>query len=326
MAGQYRAILCERLDGPDSLRLADLPRRALEPGEIRVAIQAAGLNFPDLLMIRGQYQLRPPLPFTPGMEAAGTVIDAGPGIAIGARVTIGLRYGAYAGEAICPASSLGPWPAGFTAAEAACFAVAAGTADHALVDRGRLRPGETLLVLGAGGGVGLAAVEIGAALGAHVIAAASTAGKRAAALAKGAATAIEAEPATIRDAVMALTGDRGVDLVYDPAGDRWGEAALRALAWGGRYLVVGFAGGAAPLFASNHALIKGHSIIGVRAGEARRRDPALVDPSRARLARWCAEGRLKPHISHTGPLDAAPALLGAMARREIIGRATLLLD
>jgi NADPH:quinone reductase len=326
MGDPYRAVLCERLDGPDALRFTELPRRALAPGEVRVAIQAAGLNFPDLLMTRGLYQLRPKLPFTPGMEAAGIVIESMADIAIGARVTLGLRFGGYAEEAICPASSLGSWPEGFTAAEAACFAVAAGTADHALVDRGRLLPDETLLVLGAGGGVGLAAVEIGAALGARVIAAASTAEKRAAVLAKGAMAAIDSDPAALRDAVMELTEDRGADLVYDPVGDRWGEAAIRALAWGGRYLVVGFAGGQAPHLASNHALIKGHSILGIRAGEARRRDPSLREPSRARIAQWCAEGRLRPHISHSGPLDAAAALLSAMERREIIGRAALLVD
>jgi NADPH2:quinone reductase len=324
-AGRYKAAVCQALEGPGAVRIVELERKPLKPGEVRLRIHAAGVNFPDLLMTRGGYQFKAEPPYVPGMEAAGEVIETTDAARapLGRRVCVGNKTGLFAEETVVTVASLRPWPAGFSAAEAATFSVAAVTADHALVNCARLEEGETLLVLGAGSGVGLGAVEIGAALGARVIAVASSEAKRAAALAKGASAALGDDPRALRAAVDTIAGRDGTDIVFDPVGGRLGEAAFRTLGHGGRFLVIGFASGEVPVLPANHALIRCRSIIGVRAGEARRQKPEIGAAASARIAAWCAEGRLKPVISHRAPLEGVVDLLEAMGRREIVGRAVL---
>ena len=244
---------------------------------MRVAIHAAGINYPDILMAAGEYQLKPPLPFTPGVEAAGEVIEvdnAAEGVAVGDKVIVKLRHGGYADEIVVTPSQLAALPSSFDYAEGATFLAAHGTAYHALIDRGQVQPGEVLLVHGAGGGVGLAAVEIGKLLGAIVIAVASSEEKLAVAQAKGADHLVLYGREPFRDAVKRITDGRGADVVFDPVGGEIFENSVRCIAWGARILVIGFTGGIG-LARTNLLLIKGASVLGVRAGEAVRRNPAL---------------------------------------------------
>src|SRR3954452_1342617 len=241
-----RAVVCRALGAPEKLQLEEFPSRDLKPDEVRVAIRAAGLNFPDILMAAGEYQLKPPLPFTPGVEAAGDVTEvdgAAKGIAVGDRVIVKMRHGAYAEEAVVAPPQLTPLPSNFDYAEGATFLAAHGTAYHALIDRAQIRPGEVLLVHGAGGGVGLAAVETGKLLGAIVIAAASSEEKLAVAQAKGADHLVRYGSEPFRDAVKRITGGRGADVFYDPVGGEVFEQSLRCIGWVARVLVIGFTGG-----------------------------------------------------------------------------------
>ncbi len=241
-----RAVVCRELGPPERLRLESFASRSLAAGEVRVAIRAAGLNFPDVLMVAGEYQLKPELPFTPGMEAAGDVVDVGSdvsGVAAGDKVIVKMRHGAFTEEAVVTPAQLAPLPTTFDYAEGATFLAAHGTAYHALVDRGQLKAGETLLVHGAGGGVGLAAVEIGKLLGATVIAAASSEEKLAVAQARGADHLVLTTREPFRDAVKRITDGRGVDVVFDPVGGEVFENSVRCIAWGARLLVIGFTGG-----------------------------------------------------------------------------------
>jgi NADPH2:quinone reductase len=291
-----------------------------------VAVRAAGINFPDILMAAGQYQLKPELPFTPGMEAAGEVTDVGDavqGIACGDRVIVKLRYGAYADEVVVAASQLTRLPSTFDYAEGATFLAAHGTAYHALIDRGELQPGEVLLVHGAGGGVGLAAVEIGKLLGATVIAAASSEEKLAVAQAKGAHHLVLYSREPFRDAVKRLTDGRGADVVFDPVGGEIFEASMRCIAWGARILVIGFTGGVG-LARTNLLLIKGASVLGVRAGEAVRNNPALGETRQKTLAEWAEAGRVRPNISHRLPLQDCAKAMRLLVDRQAIGRVALL--
>ena len=253
-----KAVVCRELGPPERLRLESFASVPLAPGQVRVAVHAAGINFPDILMAAGEYQLKPELPFTPGVEAAGEVTEIAGGVsgtAVGDRVIVRMRYGAYADEAVAAAAQLTPLPANFDYAEGATLLAAHGTAHHALVDRGALAPGEVLLVHGAGGGVGLAAVEIGKLLGATVIAAASSEEKLGVAKARGADHLVLTTREPFRDAVKRITDGRGADVVFDPVGGEVFENSLRCIGWGARILVVGFTGGIG-LARSNLLLIK----------------------------------------------------------------------
>jgi NADPH2:quinone reductase len=319
-------VECRELTGPDALQLTRRPSGTPAEGQYRIRIEACGVNFPDLLMTRGEYQLRLPAPFVPGLEAAGVIEEAGAGtsqFACGDRVVANLAYGLYASEAIALESQLTRAPEGFSAAESATYFVAAFTAWHALGDRALLKPGETVLVLGAGGGVGLAAVEVAALMGARVIAAASSAAKLEVARSYGATDSIDYSDGALVDKLRAIAPN-GVDVIFDPIGGTLGEQALRLPAANGRLLVVGFASGRIGQIPANLPLIKGYSVIGVRAGEAARRDPALSERGRRQLAHWTQQGRLRPNISHRFALGDAAMALRALEQRTAIGRIVLL--
>src|SRR5258706_6790859 len=300
-----KAVVCRDLGPPERLRLETFASAPLGQGQLRVAVHAAGINFPDILMAAGEYQLKPELPFTPGVEAAGEVIevdDAANGFSVGDRVIVKMRHGAYADEAVVAPSQLTPLPSTFDYAEGATFLAAHGTAYHALIDRGQLKPGEVLLVHGAGGGVGLAAVEIGKMLGATVIATASSDEKLEIAKARGADHLIRYDREPFRDAVKRITDGRGADVVFDPVGGEVFENSMRCINWGARVLVIGFTAGIG-LAKTNFLRIKGASVLGVRAGEAVRKDPALREVRLKALLQWAEAGKLRPNISHRMPLE-----------------------
>jgi NADPH:quinone reductase len=322
-----KTVVCRELGPPESLRLETLASAPLARGQVRVAIHAAGINFPDILMAAGEYQLKPPLPFTPGVEAAGEVIEvdgAADGVALGDRVIIKMRHGAYADEAVVTPSQLTPLPSTFDYAEGATFLAAHGTAYHALIDRGQLQPDEVLLVHGAGGGVGLAAVEIGKMLGATVIAAASSEEKLAVAQRRGADHLVLYGREPFRDAVKRITDDRGVDVVFDPVGGEVFENSMRCIAWGARILVIGFTGGIG-LARTNLLLIKGASVLGVRAGEAVRRNPASGEARLKALFGWAEAGKIRPHVSHRLPVEDYAQAMRLLVDRKAIGRVALMM-
>lgn len=321
----YRAVACEELGPPEALRLRHLPRLPLGPGAVRVAIRAAGLNFPDVLMIQGLYQHRPPLPFVPGLEAAGIITEMGPGVeglAVGQRVIAQMRTGGYAEEAIVPATQIRPLPEGFSFEEGAAFLVAHVTAYHGLATRAAVGPGQTVLVLGAAGGVGLAAVQVAKALGARVLAAASTREKLDVAARHGAEAGIDYSREPVPEGVKRLTSGAGVDVLFDPVGIAQ-EDALRCLAWSGRLLIAGFAGGAIPAYAANRILLKGGSVIGVRAGEAARRDPELRQRELAALRGLAERGVVRPFVSARFPLERFAEAMRSLSDRQAIGRVVL---
>jgi NADPH2:quinone reductase len=322
-----KAVICRELGPPESLRLESFASAPLAHGQVRVAVHAAGINFPDILMAAGEYQLKPPLPFTPGVEAAGEVIEvdaAVHGVAVGDKVIVKLRHGAYADEAVVMPSQLAALPSTFDYAEGATFLAAHGTAYHALVDRGQVQPGEVLLVHGAGGGVGLAAIEIGKLLGATVIAAASSEEKLAVEQAKGADHLVLYGREPFRDAVKRLTDGRGADVVFDPVGGEIFENSVRCIAWGARILVIGFTGGIG-LARTNLLLIKGASVLGVRAGEAVRRNPALGDTRMKALNAWAEVGKIRPNISYRLPLEDYAKAMRLLVDRKAIGRVALMM-
>ncbi|MCA1458585.1 NADPH:quinone oxidoreductase family protein [Bradyrhizobium sp. BRP22] len=321
-----KAVVCRELGPPERLRLETFASAPLKPGEVRIAIRAAGINFPDVLMAAGEYQLKPPLPFTPGMEAAGDVVevnDAG-SVKVGDRVIVKMRHGAFSDEAVAAPSQLTPLPSSFDYAEGATFLAAHGTAYHALIDRGQLRPGEVLLVHGAGGGVGLAAVEIGKLLGAVVIAAASSEEKLAIAKARGADHLVLYEREPFRDAVKRITDGSGADVVFDPVGGEVFENSMRCINWGARLLVIGFTGGIG-LARTNLLMIKGASVLGIRAGEAVRRNPALGEVRIKALTEWAEAGRVRPNISHRLPLEDYAKAMRLLLERKAIGRVALMM-
>ena len=322
-----KAILCRALGAPETLRVEEFSSVSLRPGQVRIAIRAAGINFPDILMVAGEYQLKPPLPFTPGMEAAGDVIEISgdvDGIAVGDRVIAKLRHGGYADEVVVTPRQLTPLPGPFDYAEGATFLAAHGTAHHALVDRAQIKPGEILLVHGAGGGVGLAAVEIGHLLGATVIAAASSEAKLAVARARGADHGVLYGTEPFRDAVKRITDGRGADVVFDPVGGEIFEQSLRCINWGARLLVIGFTGGIG-VAKTNLVLIKGASVLGVRAGEAARRDPAIGEARIKALLAWAEAGRVRPNVSHRVPLEEVARAMRLLIDRQAIGRVALMM-
>ena len=323
-----RMVVCRELGPPERMRLETFPAKPLGAGQVRVAIRAAGINFPDILMAAGQYQLKPDLPFTPGVEAAGDVVEVdgeAKGVSIGDGVIVRMRHGAYTDEAVVTPSQLMRLPSNFDYAEGATFLAAYGTAYHGLVDRGQLRQGEVLLVHGAGGGVGLAAVETGKLLGATVIAAASSEDKLAVAKAKGADHLLLYSREPFRDAVKRITGGRGADVVFDPVGGQIFEDSVRCIAWGARLLVIGFTGGIG-LARTNLLLIKGASVLGVRAGEAVRRNPALGEVRLKQLVEWAEGGKIRPNVSHRLPLEEFARAMRLLIERKAIGRVALVMD
>lgn len=324
-----KAIVCKTHGPPESLVLEEVPAPEAGPGEVVVRVKAASLNFPDVLIIQNKYQFKPPLPFSPGSELAGVVKAVGAGVERfqpGQRVMAFTTYGAFAEEVKTEASRLVAIPEGMTFETAAAFLLAYGTSDHALRDRGALRAGETLLVLGAAGGVGLAAIEIGKALGARVLACASSAEKLAVCREHGADAAIDYSREDMRERVRALTDGRGPDVVYDAVGGAYSEPAFRSIAWRGRHLVVGFAAGEIPRLPLNLALLKGASVVGVFWGDFARREPARLAESVRQLGEWHAAGKLRPHVSRTFPLARAPEALRLMAERRVTGKVVLTVE
>lgn len=320
-----RAVICTSFEEP--LRLEEVPALTPPgPGQVLVAIRAAGLNFPDTLMVTGRYQLKPPRPFSPGMEAAGEVMQTGPGVIAwkpGDRVVIRMRFGAFAEAAVVEAEALIALPDAFSYAEGACFHVAAATATNGVMQRGRLAPGETLLVHGAGGGVGLAAVEVGKLLGGRVIAVAGGDEKLAAARERGADHVIDHHKEDFRTKVMELTDGRGADVVFDPVGGDTFDASLRCMAWGGRILIVGFAGGRIQTIPGNQPLLKGIEIVGVQALTHLVRDPAGGEAYTRWMYGHAAQGRLRPHISAALPLERYDEALALLSSRQAVGRIAL---
>jgi NADPH:quinone reductase len=321
-----RAVLCKAYGPPESLVIEELPSPQAGPGEVVVSVRAASVNFPDVLIIQNKYQFKPPLPFSPGSELAGVVKEVGEGVSgfkPGDKVIAFTGHGAFAEEVKTEAARLVPLPQGMAFNSGAAFILTYGTTDHALRDRGGLKPGETLLVLGAAGGVGLAAVEIGKALGARVIACASTDDKLAVCREHGADELVNYATEDMRERIKALTGGKGVDVVYDAVGGSYTEPAFRSIAWRGRLLVIGFAAGDIPKLPLNLALLKGASIVGVFWGDFARREPKLFAESLRQLGRWYAEGKLRPHVSQTYPLEKAADALNAMAARQVKGKVVL---
>lgn len=318
--------LCETLDGVDALQWREMPTPQPQAGQVRVAIHAASLNFPDLLIVEGKYQMRPPLPFVPGSEFSGRVDAVGPGVEtprVGDAVAVIGSHGGFATHALVEASRVIPLPPGFALDDAAAFAFTYGTAHHALIDRGQLRAGETVLVLGAAGGVGTAAVQVAKAAGARVVAAASTADKCALCREIGADETIDYGREDLRERLKALTGSRGVDVVYDPVGGALAEPALRAVGWRGRYLVIGFAGGTIPALPWNLPLLKGSAIVGVFWGEFVRREPQGFAVAMRELAQWYAQGKVKPVIDQRLPMSALRDAYARMASRQVRGKLLL---
>lgn len=319
-----RAILCRALGPPSALVLErDAPAPRPGPGQVLVRVEACGVNFADTLVIQGKYQARPPLPFAPGGEIAGTVAELGPGVngpPPGTRVLAMIGHGGFAELALAGAEAVVPVPEGVDLVAAAALSYAYGTTLHALRDRGGLRPGETVLVLGAAGGAGLAAVQLAKLMGAGRVIAAASAGKLDVCRQAGADALVDYNEEGWRDRVKALAGGEGVDLVYDAVGGPYAEPALRAMAWGGRYLVVGFAAGEIPRVPLNLTLLKGCGILGVFYGGFAKREPAANRALMAQLLDWVREGRLRPRVSATVPLEEAPAALEALLSRRATGK------
>jgi len=321
-----KAVLCKQYGPPETLVVEELPSPRAGPGEAVVSVKAASVNFPDVLIIQNKYQFKPPLPFSPGSELAGVVKEVGAGVSSvrpGDKVMAFTTYGAFAEEVKTEAARLLPIPDGMDFNSAAAFVLTYGTSDHALRDRGALRAGETLLVLGAAGGVGLAAIEIGKALGARVIACASSGEKLAVCREHGADATINYAAEDLRERIKSLTEGRGVEVIYDPVGGAYSEPAFRSIAWRGRLLVVGFAAGEIPKLPLNLALLKGASVVGVFWGDFARREPKAFAGSIAQLGLWFREGKLHPHVSKIYPLEKAADALRLMAARQVKGKVVL---
>ena len=325
-----KAVVCEAWGSPDSLQVKDMPLPEPGPGQVRVRVRVAAVNFPDALMVAGKYQFKPDFPFSPGAEFSGEVSAVGDGVstpAIGDKVVGTAAFGAYAEEVLADAAQVVVLPADTSDDElelAGSFLLTYGTSYYSLKDRAEAKPGETLLVLGAGGGVGLAAVELGKRMGLRVIAAASSEAKREAARSRGADEVLDYTAEDVRDQLKALTGGRGVDIVYDPVGGAFAETALRNVGWRGRYLVVGFAAGDIPKLPTNLLLLKGSALVGVFWGEFVRREPAANAANTRQLLAWLHEGALHPLISARYPLSRAAEALDALLGRQAIGKLVIL--
>ena len=319
-----RAVRVHSLTGPTALQVDEVPEPVAAAGQVVIDVKASGVNFPDVLITFGKYQFKPALPFSPGGEVAGVVVAVGSGVttlAVGDRVAATMLYGGYAERVVLPELAVVKLPAAVSFEVGAATLLTYATTLHALADRAAIKPGETLLVLGAAGGVGTAACELGHLLGAKVIAAASTPDKQAFCKAHGADEAIGY--ADLKDAVKKLTGGSGVDVVYDPVGGELAEPALRSVGWQGRYLVVGFAAGDIPKIPLNLVLLKGCQIVGVFWGSFAMRDPAANRAHCEQLFAWIAEGKLAPAIDAVIPFTEAASALARIERREVKGKLVL---
>jgi NADPH:quinone reductase len=318
-----KAVVCKTWGLPETLAIEDLPDVTPGPGQIAIDVQAAGVNFPDVLIIQNKYQFKPELPFTPGSELAGTVRAVGDGVTQykpGDRVIAFTGQGAFAQQIAVPAQVVMPMPPGMDFDTAAAITLTYGTSHHAVADRAQLKAGETMLVLGAAGGVGLAAIDIGKALGARVIAAASSDEKLAVCKEHGADALINYSREDLREAIKAATDGKGPDVIYDPVGGVYAEPAFRSIGWRGRYLVVGFANGEIPKLPLNLPLLKGASLVGVFWGEFAKREPKANLAAMRELMGWLAEGKIKPHISGRYSLAQTPQALNDMAARKVTGK------
>jgi NADPH2:quinone reductase len=318
-----KAIVCSELGPPESLALQDIPTPEPGPGQVRVRVAAAGVNFPDTLVVQGLYQHKPELPFTPGSEAAGVVDAVGDGVThvrVGDRVLAFTGEGAFAEHLVAPAAVVAPVPDALSLDVAAGFLLTYGTSHHALRQRANLQEGETLLVLGAAGGVGLAAVELGALMGARVVAAASTEEKLALCREYGAAETINYVEEDLRDGLKRVLGKAKPDVVFDPVGGEMSEAAFRSLGWNGRYLVVGFAAGEIPSLSLNLPLVKGAALVGVFWGAFVQREPKVHRANMAELVGWVEAGKIRPHVSKRFPLERTPEALRWMMDRKAMGK------
>ena len=320
------AWLCTNPIGVEALAWTELPDPAPKAGEVLVEIRAASLNFPDLLIVQNKYQIKPPLPFVPGSEFAGVVQAVGDGVChlqVGQNVACLSGTGGFATHTIATAARCIPLPDGFGHVDAAAFIMTYATSYHALLDRGQLQAGETVLVLGAAGGVGTAAIQIAKAKGARVIAAASTDEKCDVCLKLGADAVINYSVEDLRDAAKSLTDGRGPDVIYDPVGGALAEPAFRSIAWRGRYLVVGFASGPIPSLPLNLPLLKGASVVGVFWGEFAKREPQANASMMGTLLQWYAQGKIRPAIDRTMPMSQLPAAFAHMGARAVIGKLVL---
>lgn len=318
-----KAVLCKAFGPAETLVLEDIASPEPKKNEVLLQVHAAGVNFPDTLIIEGKYQFKPPFPFSPGGEAAGVVGAVGEKVSHvkpGDRVMALTGWGSFAEEVAVPGYSVMPIPDGMDFASAAAFGMTYGTSMHALKQRANLQPGETLLVLGASGGVGLAAVEIGKAMGAKVIAAASSEAKLEVAKAAGADVLINYSEGSLKDKLKEITGGQGVDVIYDPVGGDLFEEAFRSIAWNGRMLVVGFASGTIPSLPANLTLLKGASLVGVFWGSFAQRQPQDNAANFQQLFAWFAEGRIKPLVSQTYPLEQAADAINHLGQRKAVGK------
>ena len=321
-----KAVLCDKLGGPSTLSIVDIPIRPPREGEVKIGIKAAGINFPDILMVAGKYQHKPKLPFVPGFEVAGKILEMGSAsneFHCGDNVMAHMRTGGYAEQCIVPLEKIRALPKNFNFAQGAGFQVAYSTAYVSLVPRGNLEKGETLLVHGAAGGVGLAAIQLGKALGATVIATVSSSQKVVAAKKNGADHVILLSNSDFRGKVKEITSGKGADVIYDPVGGKIFTESLRCIAWGGRLLVVGFADGSIPAAPANRILIKGCSVIGVRAGEYGRRDPEKGEKAFQSILKLAKDGLLVPQIHSRLPLTQVAEAMDQISRREVIGKVIL---
>ncbi len=319
-----KAIVCHAFGPPRDLVLEDVESPSPGPASVKIAIEAAGLNFPDVLIVQGKYQFKPPFPFSPGAEVAGVVTEIGERVTtvkVGDRVMALCTTGGFAEDVVASEASVFAIPDGMSFESAAAFPLTYGTTYHALVDRGELRPGETLLVTGAGGGVGLAAVQIGVSLGARVIAAAGSREKLDAAIASGASDTIDYASEKLVERIKALTADAGVDVVYDAVGGDVFDACLRGIAWGGRLLIIGFASGRIPEIPANRLLLKSASAVGVFWGAFAARDPVKNRANFDRLFELVAAGKLEPAIGARYSLADAARAIEDMENRKIVGKA-----
>ncbi|MFY9129764.1 MAG: NADPH:quinone oxidoreductase family protein [Limnohabitans sp.] len=317
------AWLCENPVGVEALSWKELPTPVPQAGQVLIRIEAASLNFPDLLIVQNKYQMKPDLPFVPGSEYAGVIEAVGEGVThlkVGQSVACLSGTGGFGTHTVAPAKLCMPLPAGFPAVDAAAFIMIYATSHHALIDRAALKAGETVLVLGAAGGVGTAAIQIAKAAGARVIAAASTDEKCALCKSLGADETINYTTQNMREVLKALTEGKGPDVIYDPVGGDFAEPAFRSIAWRGRYLVVGFAAGPIPALPFNLALLKGASIVGVFWGDFSRREPQANAAMMAELAQWYAQGKVKPVIDRTMPMSDLKAAYAHMGSRGVMGK------
>ena len=318
-----KAVLCKEWGPPESLVLEDIPAREPGPGQVRIRVRAASVNFPDVLIIQNKYQFKPERPFSPGSEAAGDVISVGEGVThvkAGDRVLASTGHGSFAEEVIASAEKVVLLPPGLGYDVASAFMLTYGTSWHALTDRAALKAGETVLVLGAAGGVGISAIEIAKARGARVIAAASTEEKLAVCREHGADATINYETEDLREAIKRTTDGTGPDVIYDPVGGKYAEPAFRSIAWRGRYLVVGFANGQIPALPLNLMLLKGASVVGVFWGDYTRREPQANQEDVRQMMALLTQGKLRPHISATYRLDQVPQALLDMGARKVTGK------